>query len=114
MFGTKLTPEEKAAKDRKKAADRAERHRLQKIADARRAEERDARFAKMPEFVVRESREVTVKAENMQDAIALAAAAFKEGQDDDHTIKWRRPYGVEGDTIDKIRVINVKAAQLDE
>lgn len=113
MFGTKLTPEEKATQIRRKAAYRAERHRLRQEADARRAEERDARFAKMPEFVVRETREVTVKAENMQDAIALAAAAFKDGQDDDDTIKWHRPYGVEGDTVDKIRIINVKAAQLD-
>lgn len=113
MFGSKLTPEEKAARDARRARERA----AAQAANARRAAEaaqrRKERFDAMPHFVVRETREVTVKAENMQDAIALAGAAFKEGQDSDYTIKWHKPFGIEGDTVDKIRITNVRAVEED-
>lgn len=113
MFGSNLTETEKAAKKAAKAEARAERERLDKIRRIAAAEARAERFEKMPVFVVRETREVRVKADDMQDAIALASAAFKEGQDSDHGIKWSKPFGVEGDTIDRIRVVNVKAVEED-
>lgn len=129
MFRSNLTPAEKAAKEQRKARERAERQAAQERADRleaqRRAERRAAqeradraravarqeRFDAMPYFMVRETREVRVKASNMQDAIALAACAFKEGQDSDGGIKWRKPFGVEGDTVEPIRVVNVKAIE---
>lgn len=108
MFGrAPLTPEQKAARDRIKA----ERRRQEAEWRAQRAEQERQRVAAFPHFIVRETREVTVQAENMNDAIALASAAFKEGQDDDHTIKWHKPYGVDGDTVDAIRVVNIKAVE---
>lgn len=117
MF-TKLTPAEKAAKEQRRAEERAQRAALraeQERHEAARAKARETarkeRMEAMPEFVVREVREVRVKAEDMQDAIALAACAFREGQSSDHTIKWHRPFGVEGDTIEPIRVVNVKAVE---
>lgn len=108
MFGrTQLTAEERIAKERRKAEERRQRE-ANRAAWAEKERERIAAF---PHFVVRETREVTVQAENMNDAIALASAAFKEGQDDDHTIKWHKPYGVDGDTVDAIRVVNIKAVE---
>lgn len=121
MFNkTQLTPAQKADRDARKArekavrdAEKAELRAAAERAAAARAAAYRERVAAFPEFVVRETREVTVKADNMQDAIALASAAFKEGQDSDYTIKWGKPYDVDGDTIDKIRVTNVKAVELD-
>lgn len=118
MFGTKLTPEQKLARDQARArerreaeARRAERRRLDAIEREERAQQEKERIAAFPHFIVRQTREVTVQADNMEDAIALASAAFKEGQDDDHTIKWHKPFGVDGDTVDAIRVVNVKAVE---
>lgn len=110
MFGrTPLTPEQKAEKDRQKAqrAREAAAHRQ------RMAEQRQARINAFPTFIVRETREVTVQAENMSDAISLASAAFKEGQNADFSIKWHKPFGVEGDTVDAIRTTNIKAIEED-
>lgn len=78
------------------------------------AQNRLERMAKMPRFVVRQTREVLVAAEDMNDAIALANAAFKEGQSSDGSIKWSKPFGIHGDTIDKIRTLNVKAVELED
>jgi hypothetical protein len=122
MFGPKLTPTEKAErrdarerqreKNREEAARRAEIRRQEEARMAVvRAEQRRERFETMPYFTVRETREVTVKANDMQDAIALAAAAFKEGQNTDGSIKWGRPFGVEGNTVDNIRIVNVRAVE---
>lgn len=109
MFGrTPLTPAEQLAKDQRKAQKRRE----QAAYAARQAEARQERLENMPHFVVRQTREVTVKCENMGDAIALASAAFKEGQSADHTIKWSKPFGVDGDTVDAIRVIDIKSKQV--
>lgn len=113
MFGSTLTDEEKAAKKARKERERAERRRQDEARRVAAAEARERRFNEMPVFVVRETREVRVKASDMQDAIALASAAFKEGQDSDHGIKWGKPFGVEGDTIDRIKVVNVKAVEED-
>lgn len=114
MFGSKLTPEEKAAKEARKAQERAARRAAQiEMAKIRAAAEK-ARFEAMGHYMVRETREVRVKAGNMQDAIALAAAAFKEGQDEDGTIKWHKPWNVEGDTVEQIRIVNVKAVEDDD
>lgn len=129
MFRSNLTPAEKAAKEQRKARERAERQaaqaRADRLAAQRRAERqaaqeradraraiaRQERFEAMPHYMVRETREVRVKAENMQDAIALAACAFKEGQDRDGRIKWSKPFGMEGDTVEPIRIVNVKAVE---
>lgn len=111
MFGPKLTDAQKAAKKVEKEALRQERLVIANQRDIARRRAQAERFDRMPVFIVRETREVRVKAEDMQDAIALANAAFKEGQDDDHTIKWNKPFGIEGDTIDKVRIINVKALE---
>lgn len=111
MFGPKLTPAEKAAREQRKARERADRRAAQERVDRARAVARQERFEAMPYFMVRETREVRVKASNMQDAIALAASAFKEGQDSDGGIKWSKPWGVEGDTVEQIRVVNVKAIE---
>lgn len=142
MFGTKLTPAEKAAKEARKARekaaadaqrarDRAERARLQEIQRVRdrelwekrriqdqeeaaiRAQRRQERFDAMPVFVVREIREVRVKAEDVTDAINIASSAFKEGQSSDYSVRFGKPFGVEGDTIDKIRTVNIKAVEDD-
>lgn len=116
MFNSKLTPTEKAerkdAKEKLRAQRRAEAARFQALQEERRAE----RFEAFPEFVVRETREVTVKAANMQDAISLASVAFKHGQDDDdHTIdSYNRPWHTEGDTIDAIRTVSIKAVEQDD
>ena len=104
MLGRAQTPAEKARREREKA----ERRRAREQYRAERAEREREEFEAMPEFVVRESREVTVKANSMNDAVALASAAFKEGQRDDFSIKWGRPWGVDGDTIDGIRTVNIK------
>lgn len=104
---TPLTPEQEAARAREKA----QRARESEERRVRRAELERERFEKMSHFVVRQTREVTVKAENMTDAIALASAAFKEGQDSDFGIKWRKPFGTEGDTVDEIRITNIKAVE---
>lgn len=111
MFGPKLTEAQKAAKKARKEAERQAQQAEMAERDAARRQAQKERFDRMPLFIVRETREVRVKAEDMQDAIALACAAFKDGQDDDNTIKWHKPFGIEGDTIDKIRVINVKALE---
>lgn len=103
------TPEEKAEKARRKA----DRARANAEWARRQHTIREERMAAMPTFTVREQREVTVKAESMSDAIALASAAFKEGQSSDHTIKWSKPFGIEGDTIDAIRVTGIKAIEDD-
>lgn len=114
MFGSTLTDEEKAAKKAAKAEARRIRAEQDAERRAERAEAEAERFKNMPVFIVRETREVRVKAEDMQDAIALANAAFKEGQDeDDWGIKWHKPFGVDGDTIDRIRTVNVKAIEED-
>jgi hypothetical protein len=94
--------------------ERAERRRNAAAARAAAEARQVERMAEMPRFVVRQVREVTVAAEDMNDAIALANAAFKEGQDEDGTIKWRKPFGVDGDTIDKIKTLNVKATELED
>lgn len=115
IFGNTMTPEQKAAKQA--AKDRLKAQRRREAAERAVAAEqlRKERYEAMPHFVVRETREVTVKAESMNDAIALASAAFKEGQDeDDWSIKWRKPWGVEGDTIDEIRTVNIKASEVDD
>lgn len=107
-----LTPAQQAEKDRQKRIKeqlKADRRRAAAELAAQRAEQDRQRVAAFPYFEVRQTRAVTVKAGNMDDAIALATAAFKEGQDSDFTIKWHKPWGVEGDTIDEIRTINVKA-----
>jgi len=115
MFGPKLTPTEKAerrdAKEQLRAERRAEEARQAVIREARRKE----RFEAFPEFVVRQTREVTVKASDMQDAISLASAAFKHGQEADYSIpRFDRPdYRTEGDTIDRIRTVSVKAVEQD-
>lgn len=111
MFGPKLTDAQKAAKKAEKERIRQEQDAAAHERNVARRQAQKERFDRMPVFIVRETREVRVKADDMQDAIALASAAFKEGQDDDHTIKWNKPFGVEGDTIDKVRVINVKALE---
>lgn len=111
---TPLTPEMQAVKDREKARKqriKAEQARARAERQAAWAEQERQRVAAFPHFVVREIREVTVKAENLPDAIALANAAFKEGQDEDFTIKRGKPYNVDGDTVDQIRVVNVKAVE---
>lgn len=110
MFGqTKLTEEQKAARKARKEIERRERNRLAEQRRAREAADRQARFEAMPEYIVTESREVRVKASTHADAIALAAAAFKEGQDADFSIRWGRPWGIEGDTIGPITSGNIKA-----
>lgn len=111
---TPLTPEQQAQKAVEKARKdriKAEQNRVRAEQRAAWAEQERQRQAAFPHFVVRETREVTVQAENMNDAIALASAAFKEGQDSDHTIKWHKPYGVDGDTVDAIRTVNIKAIE---
>ncbi len=109
----KLTEQQKAAKQARKALERAERDRINAERRALEEQARQERFENFPEFIVREVREVRVKAGNGGDAIALATAAFKEGQDHNHSIKWGRPWGVEGDTIGPIEVVNVKAGKDD-
>lgn len=104
----KLTEEEQAEKDARKQARREEQARAHAAAEAARRE----RFAAMDEYVIRETREVTVKAKDLPNAISLASVAFLEGQDHANRIKWGRPFGVEGDTVDKIRVISVKGVEL--
>lgn len=114
MFGqTKLTPEQKAAKQARKELERVERARQNAIINARNEQRKQERFDAFPEFVVRETREVLVKAANHTDAIALAGAAFKEGQQDDHRIKRGGPWGVEGNTVGPIEVLNIKAGKVD-
>jgi hypothetical protein len=115
MFGTKLSPEEKAAKAARKARERAERARINEAIRVKREAERQERYDAFPEFVVQERREVTVKAANMKDAIALASAAFDHGQEEDHSIdRFDRPWGIEGDTVDEIRTVNIKATEIDD
>lgn len=108
MFGrTPLTPEQKILKDRQKA----ERDRERAAHRERQAEAHRQYIASLPYFTVRETREVTVQAKDMNDAIALASAAFKEGQSNDHSIKWSKPFGVDGDTVDAIKTVNIKAVE---
>lgn len=120
MFDRLFTPptaEELARRERekaRKARQQAEQRRLQRERDLQRQVDRQERLASMPLFRVREIREVTVKCENMSDAIALATAAFKEGQSSDHSIKWGKPFGIEGDTIDAIRVVDIRSKQVYE
>lgn len=102
-----LTPEEQAHKDRMKAQQRRDRA----AAAARRAEIERERLENLPHFRVREVREVLVQAEDMKDAIALASAAFKEGQDSDHGIKWGKPFGVSGDTKGPITTVDIRAIE---
>lgn len=106
---TPLTPAEQAAKDRQKA----QRAREKAEWRAAQAERERERLENLPYFVVQEIRAVTVQASNMADAISLAAAAFKEGQNSDHTIKWHKPWGVDGNTVDEIKSINVRAFEVD-
>lgn len=74
--------------------------------------EDERRFDALPEFVVREIREVRVKAASKEDAIEIAKVAFKHGQDEDRHID--RDYlldRIKGDTIDKIRRVSIRAAK---
>ncbi len=106
-FFTPLTPQEQARKDRQRAQQRADRN----ARYARQEELRKQRIENMPHFRVRQVREVLVQAADMNDAIALASAAFKEGQSADHSIKWGKPFGTEGDTKGPIRVMDVRAVE---
>lgn len=111
---TPLTPEMQAVKDREKARKqriKAEQARARAERQAAWAEQERQRVAAFPHFVVRETREVTVRAENMNDAISIANKAFKDGQSDDNTVKWGTPFGITGDTVDQIRTTNVKAIE---
>lgn len=111
---TPPSPEEQARRDRQKARDareKAERRARQAERRAKEEELRKERLEAMPHFRVRQIREVLVQAQDMNDAIALASAAFKEGQDSDYGIKWGKPFGVDGDTKGPIRVINVQAIE---
>lgn len=110
FLGPHRTPEQKEAKRRRKEAERARRAEELAIREAERQQE----IANFPEFIVRETREVAVKAENLTDAIALASAAFKYGQDGDNEILRGRPWGIDGDTADKIRTTNIKAVELED
>jgi hypothetical protein len=68
-------------------------------------EERD-----LKEYVVREVREVLVKAANQDDAIKVAKVAFKYGQDADNKIdRDYLPWDIKGNTIDKIRRVSIRA-----
>lgn len=113
-INSKLTPAEKQQKQIEKARQKAERKAENARLEVIRAKAREERFEAMPEFVVRESREVTVKAETMSDAIELASIAFEKGQEDDYSLNsFDKPWRTEGDTIDKIRTVNIKAVEND-
>lgn len=81
--------------------------------DRREAEEAQRRFDALPEFVIREVREVTVKARTEADAIEIAKIAFKYGQDEDNSIDRDRLSSdrIKGNTISKIRRVVVKVAR---
>jgi len=106
-FFEPLSPEEQARKDRMKAQQRRDRA----AAAARRAELERERLENLPYFRVREVREVLVQAGDMKDAIALASAAFKEGQDSNHEIKWNKPFGVVGNTKGPIQTTDIRAIE---
>lgn len=128
LFDTK-TPEQKeerralreaqrAAEQVRRDAEAAERARQQAEWDRQEAERkrvekemRKARFDAFPEFVVREYREVTVKARNEHEAKLIAEVAFKKGQDDNDSVRRHLRYDLEGNTIDRIRRVAVKVAQ---
>lgn len=129
LFGT--TPKdpalrelERVNKQVRKDAERAQREAARAAEEERRRErdriEREARkrrFDAFPEYIVREVREVTVKAANRSDAEELAKLAFKYGQDSINDDEYRisrvanRPWSLEGNTISKISRVALKVAR---
>lgn len=81
--------------------------------ELRAAEEAQRRFDALPEFVIREVREVTVKARTEAEAIEIAKIAFKHGQDEDNRIDRDRLSSdrIRGNTISKIRRVAVKVSK---
>jgi hypothetical protein len=69
----------------------------------------------MPEshnYIVQETREVKVIANNPSDACAIAAAAFKHGQNSDAGVaNGKGPQGVWGNTRNRIRVKEIRAKE---
>lgn len=87
---------------------------LSETADDLLEEQEDKRrFDALPEFVIREVREVRVKARTEADAIEIAKIAFKHGQDEDNRIDrdLLSSNRIRGNTISKIRRVSTKVAR---
>lgn len=70
----------------------------------------------MPEirhYVVKRTIKVDVDANSSADAIQLAEAAFRHGQESNHAIKMNMgPSGIWGNTKSKVRVIKTEAEEV--
>ena len=67
----------------------------------------------MPEiqhFVVTQTREVRVTANNAVDAVRIAGAAFENGQNSDYGVK-NGPEGIWGNTRSQIKVTDISASK---
>jgi hypothetical protein len=70
----------------------------------------------MPEmrnYIVTQTRDVKVTANNEVDAVSIAAAAFEHGQNSDvSVVRNKAPVGIWGNTSNRIRVIEIRAIDL--
>jgi hypothetical protein len=59
-------------------------------------------------YVVTQTREVEVVANNIEDAGLIASAAFEHGQDSEGRVPFgKTPFGVDGNTRTRIRIVDL-------
>lgn len=89
---------EKAAAERRREAAQREKERIENLPN-------------LQTFVIQQVREVTVAAPNLEEALKIGKSAYNYGQHSNNDLVNELPRGATGDTIDRIRTVQIAAVR---
>lgn len=79
--------------------------------EAQREKERIENLPNLQTFVIQQVREVTVAAPNLEEALKIGKSAYNYGQSSLNDLVNELPRGATGDTVDRIRTVQIAAVR---